>query len=85
MSEIWDTFIAGLGEGWSTYALGDDWRVLVSDEEDPILCEVFESGLGNNRRVERIAYFDQGWVVTKRGARISPEAMRALLDAEREA
>jgi hypothetical protein len=78
---VWDKYLAKLGDGWSVFKSGmfregDEWRVFISDDEDPILCEKFADD-----KIERLAYFDQGWVVTQRDARISPRAMRALLDA----
>jgi hypothetical protein len=84
-SDIWEKYIKNLGEDWKEYLTGhagDDWKVFVNnDSGDAILCEKFAGYLGGDGRIERIAYFDHGWVVTKRDARVSPRGMRALLDA----
>jgi hypothetical protein len=80
-NEVWDRYRNRLGSDWEVYHSGNDWKVFVSENNDPILCEKFAGYLGSKGRIEKIAYFDQGWVVTKRDARIGTDAMRALLDA----
>ena len=79
--KVWDKYLKKLGDSWEIFRSGNDWKVLVSDCEDPILCEKFAGYLGSSDRIERIAHFDHGWVVTKPNARVGPSAMRALLDA----